>query len=501
MKVEVFQISETEFKKILEYLDKIFTKEKVEIDSNGMMGLHYEGLIFEDYFLDSVISVQYLDMNDYLHTEYNLEYYDNKSLLAQYEHIVQEKRYKVIEAFYNILYLSHYSCLGIDVQSILNKIKNFLLRLNFEIIEQEHIGVNIYPNNKIGEGYYCEVFKVNNGIVKKQLKKEHLSNEGICKRFKYEFEMMNKLKNCSKIVKVFDYNASEKSYTMEECDECLYDYLKFQIDLELSKKVKIINDILEAMKYAHENNIIHRDLHLGNIMKHKDDFLIGDFGLGKDKEVIKSLITSATPKNNHWFLDPIGMQDFTLLDEYSDIYSIGKIIEYIMCNGFISTNHIFSFIVLKCTNRDKNDRYRNISEIQEDIKKYLKGEEKIIKQEEINRKVENGVFDLEVQEYLVKLVNSNKLCNYIVSQKCKNIYKIILKLDIEKRMKIAIEISDNYVSATGYNGWDNYSLFGRLAYNLYINEKDNTIRQIYNEILSDCAKIRFDIKDLYDQLV
>ena len=132
--------------------------------------------------------------------------------------------------------------------------------------------------------------------------------------------MMNKLKNCSKIVKVFDYNASEKSYTMEECDECLYDYLKFQIDLELSKKVKIINDILEAMKYAHENNIIHRGLHLGNIMKHKDNFLIGDFGLGKDKEVIKSLITSATPKNNHWFLDPIGMQDFTLLDEYSDIY-------------------------------------------------------------------------------------------------------------------------------------------------------------------------------------
>ena len=106
-----------------------------------------------------------------------------------------------------------------------------------------------------------------------------------------------------------------------------------------------------------------------------------------------------------------------------------------------------------------------------------------------------------MQEYLIKLVDTNKLCNYIVNQKCQNIYKIILKLDIEKRMKIAKEILDNYASATGYNGWSNYSLFGRLAYNLYINEKDNNIKLIYDQILKDCAEIRFDIKDLYDQLV
>lgn len=77
----MFQISEIEFKKLLEYLDKIFTKEKVEINSNGMMGLHYYGLIFEDYFSDSIIAVQYLDINDYLHTEYGIKYCDSKGLL------------------------------------------------------------------------------------------------------------------------------------------------------------------------------------------------------------------------------------------------------------------------------------------------------------------------------------------------------------------------------------------------------------------------------------
>ena len=101
----------------------------------------------------------------------------------------------------------------------------------------------------------------------------------------------------------------------------------------------------------------------------------------------------------------------------------------------------------------------------------------------------------------MRLVNSSKLCNYIVNQKNHNIYKIVLKLDIEKRMKIAKQIIDNYVSATGYMGWSNYSLFGRLAYNLYINEKDNSIKQIYKEVLDDCGKIRYDIKELCDQLV
>ena len=84
------------------------------------------------------------------------------------------KRYK--ESFYNILYLSHFENKEINIQYILNKIKNYLFRLNIEVLEQEHIGVQVYQNSKIGEGYYCEVFKITDGIVKKKLKKEHLSN-------------------------------------------------------------------------------------------------------------------------------------------------------------------------------------------------------------------------------------------------------------------------------------------------------------------------------------
>ncbi len=499
--MEVFIINEKKYKKLLKYLDSIFTLEKVEINPNGLMGVHYYGLIFDYYFNDSVISVEYLDIKDYFQSKYNLQYCDTKSLQEQYGEILPQKRCMVIESVYNILYLSHYKCQEIDTYCILNKIKNYLSRINIDVVEQKHVGVCINENSKIGDGFYCDVFKISDGVVKKQLKKIHISEENTCKRFKYEYEMMKKLKDCSKIVNVYDYNDSEKSYTMEECNECLYDYLKDKVDLELTEKLKIIDDILEAMKYAHDNNVIHRDLHLGNIMRLNNDFLVCDFGLGKDKDVVKSLISSATPKNSHLFLDPIGLQDFTQLDELSDIYSIGKIIDYIMCNGFNSTEHIFSFIVLKCTSRAKKDRYKNISEIQEAIKTQLKGEENLLKKEEINKKIELGFYDLDVQDYIIQLVKKNKLCNYIVNKKAKNIFKIILKMDMEKRFQIAKEINDNYISSTGYYGWDNYSLFGIIAYNIYINEKNNNIKQIYYEIIKKCATYRFEINDLLDKLI
>ena len=41
------------------------------------------------------------------------------------------------------------------------------------MIEHENVGIQIYQNSKLGEGYYCEVYKVTDGIVRKQLKKEH----------------------------------------------------------------------------------------------------------------------------------------------------------------------------------------------------------------------------------------------------------------------------------------------------------------------------------------
>ena len=61
---------------ILKFLDKCLTVEKVEIDSRGMYGTHYEGLILDVYFEDSILSIDYLNIEDYFLTTINYNYKD-----------------------------------------------------------------------------------------------------------------------------------------------------------------------------------------------------------------------------------------------------------------------------------------------------------------------------------------------------------------------------------------------------------------------------------------
>lgn len=66
---------------------------------------------------------------------------------------------------------------------------------------------------------------------------------------------------------------------MELCKEDLKTYLS-KNKLSKEKKMNIINQIIDGLKYIHENEIFHRDLKLSNIFIGNDNKIkIGDFGL------------------------------------------------------------------------------------------------------------------------------------------------------------------------------------------------------------------------------
>ena len=67
------------------------------------------------------------------------------------------------------------------------------------------------------------------------------------------------------------------------------------------------------------------------------------FGLSKDTMINHSLKSTSTPKNSHYFIDPIGLHDFTALDKLSDIYSIGKIIDYITDGSGVEQKVVFCY--------------------------------------------------------------------------------------------------------------------------------------------------------------
>lgn len=238
---------------------------------------------------------------------------DTESLINQFGDCEEEHRIKLIENIMNIL---KHSTLDKDVSNnILVKVIKFLERHDIKVSNPSVGPIELINDNIIGAGSYCIIKKYNHNILRKELLSVHINDNKLQKRMKYEFENMFKLKDSPHVLKVYKYEPETHSYLMERADINLYDYLNENVDISFEAKLKIVDDILNGINYAHQNDIIHRDLHLGNVLKIRNDFVLSDFGLSKDESIERSLKSSATPKNYHSFMDPLGYNDFTKLDK------------------------------------------------------------------------------------------------------------------------------------------------------------------------------------------
>lgn len=484
---------EEKFLKLLNFLNKELYGDKVT-DTNW----NYSGLLLDEYFENSVLSIQYLDVGDYMQSTCGMGFDERNTLEGLYGKIEENKRLKCIEALYNVLFLTHYK--NDNIEKNIQKIKAFLLKQGVKIVETENVGVNLEYNNKIGDGAYADIFIMENGLLKKKIKEKYVLTDKITKRLNYEYDMMEKLSECLNVIKVYEYNKSENYIIMEKCDENLYQYLETNIDISDSQKLKIIKDLLSGMKFAHDIDIIHRDLHLGNILRKGNDFLICDFGLGKDENQIKSLISSSDPKNSHFFIDPIGLKNFKKLDKKSDIYSIGKIIDYIMSDGTESKDHIFSYIVTKCTARTKEERYNKVDDIIENLDRQINDIENSESITLIVDMIKHGICNDKVKEYIYKCKQNNILCNLIVTNRLNNIGSILINYDISQLSEILKSISQNFVEATGYMGFANYDIFADIMNYLIKNIKDYNLKKICIEILEICAGYRVYASKIYTDL-
>jgi len=320
------------------------------------------------------------------------------------------------------------------------------------------------------------------------------------KRLKYEFEKMQKLKCSSQILNVYDYDPENSSYLMEQGDKNLFKHLYDELELSFEDKLKIILDVLKGMAFAHEQSIIHRDLHLGNILKIGKDFVICDFGLSKDLSIERSMKSSNTEKNNHLFVDPLAISDFTKLDLKSDIYSIGKIIDYVFTYNESNFNHIFKIVVERCISRDKALRYDSVNHIINDINVILKSKNKEENRQTSINKILNNEYDAQVHEFVMDLIDTNKISKFIVTHKLSSFGKIIVNFESVYRMKILQSISNGYREATGYGGWSNYDIFAQIAYYLCTSLEDLEVEKTARSILEECANIRYTAKNLLESL-
>ncbi|MEK4250342.1 protein kinase family protein [Paenibacillus sp. FSL W7-1287] len=360
--------------------------------------------------------------------------------------------------------------------------------------------LTITPDDILDSGSYCNIIRVREGVLRKELISIFQNDEKLKERMKYEFENMQKLQGCPAILSVSDFNLETHSYLMEQCEKNLYKHLEDEMELSFDERLKIIMDILTGMAFAHENSIIHRDLHLGNILKIGNDFVIADFGLSKDLSIERSMKSSATEKNNHLFVDPLAMSDFTKLDQKSDVYSIGKIIDYVFTYNASDSNHMFKTVVERCISRNKDLRYDSAQYIFNEVKSILNDQNQAENKQNTINKILNNHYDAQVHDFIIGLTEDDRISKFIIYHRLSTFWKLVLRFESGYQAKILQSILYNYSEATGHGGWANYDIFAQISFSLCLYLEDLEVRKIARSILEGCADIRYSAKNLLEKL-
>ena len=122
-------------------------------------------------------------------------------------------------------------------------------------------------------------------VAIKSINKEKISNERRKQKIKLETKIMKRLSKSNNIVKIFETYETKKHFciVMEYiCAGDLLSYIKKRNKLQEPVAKFIFKQIILALKFIHENNIVHRDIKLDNILIDLDNNIkICDFGVSK----------------------------------------------------------------------------------------------------------------------------------------------------------------------------------------------------------------------------
>ena len=183
---------------------------------------------------------------------------------------------------------------------------------------------------RIGHGGMAEVYEATDVISKrkvaiKMIREDVMKNPINLRRFQNEATIASSL-NHPNIVKVYNHGTIEgRPYIANEYvrGQTMKDMLDFRTSIPIAEAVSYMLQLTSALFYAHQHNIIHRDIKPQNIYVMPDGTIkLGDFGIAQAEGVDDGLTkTSEIVGSVHYLAPEISQGKPASIQ--SDIYAAG----------------------------------------------------------------------------------------------------------------------------------------------------------------------------------